>query len=148
MNAETVVNEPQPVSWAFSTTAPLPGAPSQPPPRSEPAPRPASHRTEPAAQPELAERAATVCELRTNLERLADRLRDPQQRPEEVLGDLISLVNAVTRCCRLLETSAADHSLRAHRRMVQATGLAEMLTVRLTDAFAAQQYSLNGNTPS
>jgi hypothetical protein len=147
MNAETVVNEPQPVSWAFSATAPLPGTQSQPPPRGEPAPRPACHRAEPATQPERTELAATVRELRTDLERLADRLRDPQQRPESLLGDLIPLASAVTRCCRLLETSAADHSLRADRRMVQATGLAEMLTVRLTDAFAAQQYSLNEDTP-
>jgi hypothetical protein len=87
-----------------------------------------------------------VHELTADLQRLADRLRDPQQRPEKVLGDLISLASAVTRCCRLLETSAADHSLRAHRRMVQATGLAELLTVRLTDVVAAQQYSLNEDT--
>jgi hypothetical protein len=146
MNAETVVSEPQQASWAFSATAPLPGAQSQPTPRGEPAPRPACHRAEPATQPELAELAATVQELTADLARLADRLHDPQQRPEKVLGDLISLASAVTRCCRLLETSAADHSLRAHRRMVQATGLAELLTVRLTDAFAAQQYSLNEDT--
>jgi hypothetical protein len=147
LNAETVVNEPQPVSWAFSATAPPPGTQSQPPPRGEPAPRPACHRAEPATQPERTELVTTVQELTADLARLADRLHDPQQRPEKVLGELIPLASAVTRCCRLLETSAADHSLRAHRRMVQATGLAEMLTVRLTDAFAAQQDSLHEDTP-
>jgi hypothetical protein len=73
------------------------------------------------------------------MRRLADRLADRHAQLEPVVVDLAELTAAVARCCCLLEADAAGYNPRAKRRMVQATGLADALTGRLTDVFSALQ---------
>jgi hypothetical protein len=84
------------------------------------------------------------------MRRLADRLADRHAQLEPVVVDLAELTAAVARCCCLLEADAAGHNPRARRRMVQATGLADALTGRLTDVFSAlqQRHGAHDDTPA
>jgi hypothetical protein len=84
------------------------------------------------------------------MRRLADRLADRHAQLEPVVVDLAELTAAVARCCCLLEADAAGYNPRARRRMVQATGLADALTGRLTDVFSAlqQRHGAPADTPA
>ena len=139
-------------SWAFTKPAPLPAPEPRPPQPSSPsteATSPAgSCRTAEAVEQERRWLVESVRDLAARLLRLADGLTGPRTPLEPLLVDLAEVGVAVTRCCGLLEADTARHNSHAARRMVQASGLADALTVRLADTYIAlqQRYDTGGAT--
>jgi hypothetical protein len=108
---------------------------------------PAARDTVPAGPPWPAGLAAAVRAVTAAVHRMAasavtgsGALADPRA----VVAALVATVHAVADCCHRMEAATAAASGRAGRRIVQATGAAEHLAVRLTDVSNALDQTHTG----